>query len=131
ARNAVPAAAPAQFVTTAAQAHTLVDAIKLGVRQAIEAERYPLVDRLAAHLNRSRQLLHSRFRESMEQSIKSYIVEQVMQEALRLLREAKLPPAAVAYRLGYSEQTSFNHQFKKYYGMSPSEAREAAEEPIP
>ncbi|MFC7526871.1 helix-turn-helix domain-containing protein [Parapedobacter sp. GCM10030251] len=54
-----------------------------------------------------------------------------MQEALRLLREAKLPPAAVAYRLGYSEQTSFNHQFKKYYGMSPSEAREAAEEAIP
>ena len=129
ARNAVPAAAPTQLVTTAEQRHTLVDAIKLGVRQAIEAQRYPLVDQLAANLNRSRQLLHSRFRESTAQSIKSYIVEQVMQEALRLLREARLPPAAVAYRLGYSEQTSFNHQFKKYYGMSPGKAREAAEAP--
>lgn len=119
-RNAVPAATPAPLVTTAEHHQTLVDAIKLGVRQEIEAERYPLVDRLAANLNHSRQLLHSRFRESTAQSIKSYIVEQVMQEALRLLREAKLPPAAVAYRLGYSEQTSFNHQFKKYYGMSPS-----------
>lgn len=119
----VPAMAPIQLVTTVDQHHTLVDAIKLGVRQEIEAQRYPLVDRLAANLNRSRQLLHSRFRKSTAQSIKSYIVEQVMQEALRLLREAKLPSAAVAYRLGYSEQTSFNHQFKKYYGMSPSEAR--------
>lgn len=120
ARSAMPAAATVHSAIRETQHHTLVDAIKLGVQQEIEAQRYPLVDRLAADLNRSRQLLHSHFRESTAQSIKSYIVEQVMQEALRLLREAKLSPAAVAYRLGYSEQTSFNHQFKKYYGMSPS-----------
>lgn len=120
ARGTVPAAATVHSATRETQHRTLVDAIKLGVQQEIEAQRYPLVDKLAADLNRSRQLLHSRFRESTAQSIKSYIVEQVMQEALRLLREAQLPPAAIAYRLGYSEQTSFNHQFKKYYGMSPS-----------
>jgi len=129
ARSTVSAAASVRLVTPAGQQRTLVDAIKQGIQQEIEAQRYPSVDKLAADLNRSRQLLHRHFRESTAQSIKAYITEQVMQEASRLLREARLPPAAVAFRLGYSEQTSFNHQFKSYYGMTPGEAREAEEIP--
>ena len=106
-----------------------MEAIEQGIRQEIEAQRYPSVEKLAADLGKSRQSLHRGFRQSTGQSIKTYITGAVMKAALRLLREQRLPPAAVAYQLGYMEQTSFNHQFKDCYGLSPTEARDAAEAP--
>ncbi|MBK1442583.1 helix-turn-helix transcriptional regulator [Parapedobacter sp. ISTM3] len=109
----------------------LTDAIKLGIQQEIDAQRYPSVAKLAADLHRSRQTLHHHFAKHAGQSIKTYITDAVMAVALQLLRETPLPIAAIAFRLGYREQASFNHQFKAYYGATPAEAREAPDAPKP
>ncbi|WP_257670780.1 helix-turn-helix transcriptional regulator, partial [Parapedobacter tibetensis] len=128
-RYALPTATHERRNAPEQHPNTLIEAIEQGVRQQLKAQRYPSVDKLATDLGKSRQLLHRRFHKSKGQSIKAYITDAVMEAALRLLRDERLPPAAVAYRLGYTEQTSFNHQFKGYYGMSPSEARETKEAP--
>ncbi|GHE52079.1 AraC family transcriptional regulator [Camelimonas fluminis] len=39
--------------------------------------------------------------------------------ARRLLRETSLPVAEIAWRLGYTETSAFNHSFRRTCGMSP------------
>jgi AraC-like DNA-binding protein len=46
--------------------------------------------------------------------------------ALRYLTEPKLAVAEVAYLLGYSEPSPFHRAFKRWTGMTPSEARRRA-----
>lgn len=58
-------------------------------------------------------------------TLQAYIGKVRMREAWRRLTEEKQEPASVAFGLGYREQASFNHQFKKHFGIPPGEARGA------
>ncbi len=46
--------------------------------------------------------------------------------ALRYLADPKIAVAEVAYLLGYSEPSPFNRAFKRWTGVTPSEARRRA-----
>ncbi|WP_257670945.1 helix-turn-helix domain-containing protein, partial [Parapedobacter tibetensis] len=111
--------------------NSLIAAIKQGIRQQIESQQFPSMAKLATDLGKSRQALYRHFSKQERQSVKAYMTQTVMEEALWRLREQRLPSAAVAYGLGYAEQSSFNHQFKNYYGITPTEAQEAVEVPKP
>ena len=43
--------------------------------------------------------------------------------AAELLADGNLPLSAIAYHLGYKEQSTFNHAFKRWYGSTPGEWR--------
>ena len=49
----------------------------------------------------------------------AYHVEQKMKQAKRLLQDTKMDIAAIAYQLGYAQSSSFGHEFRKLYGVSP------------
>lgn len=54
-----------------------------------------------------------------------YYVEQKMKRAQQLLLETNDPVAMIAYELGYSQPSSFGHEFKKAMGMTPAELRKS------
>lgn len=107
----------------------LTEAIKLGVRQQLAAGRYPSVEQLAEDIGYSRQTLHTHFKKQEGNTIMDFIIDAVMAKAIVLLRTDLVAPSAAAYRLGYRDQSAFNHQFKEYYGCSPLEAQLAEEAP--
>lgn len=49
----------------------------------------------------------------------AYHVEQKMKQAKRLLLDTEMDIAAIAYQLGYAQSSSFGHEFRKLFGVSP------------
>lgn len=98
----------------------LTEAVKQGIAQDIEAERYPNVDLLAETIGCSRKTLLRHFRKAEGCSIQEYLIARLMARAMYLLQHEGLSPSATAFRLGYTEPASFNHQFKQYHGITPS-----------
>jgi len=47
--------------------------------------------------------------------------------ALELLTNTAVPIAEIAWRLGYSETTSFNHAFRRWMGVSPAAIRKSGD----
>ena len=43
-----------------------------------------------------------------------------------LIRDPQLPLAEVAFLLGYSDQSTFNTAYKRWFGASPGQARRKA-----
>lgn len=52
-----------------------------------------------------------------------YVIERRMEEAKNLLRETDQSIAQVAFAVGYSSQSSFTTQFRKYVGLTPGQFR--------
>ena len=63
------------------------------------------------------RFFHSIFNMSFNDYLKTYRLE----EAARLLEEGEKKLLDVAFECGFQSVRSFNHSFKEYYGMSPSE----------
>ena len=62
-------------------------------------------------------------------SFSHYVRERRLARALRLLTSAghaHLLISAIAYEVGFSDVSNFNHAFRRHYGASPSEARATA-----
>jgi AraC-like DNA-binding protein len=77
---------------------------------------------LAAELNMSPRTLQNRL-EASGMSFRS-VVDRVRQsEAESYLRESRLPLIDIALALGFANQTSFQHAFKRWTGKSPGEFR--------
>ncbi len=104
---------------------------KNGFARRVEAELEPLlatgsirIERIARALGCSRQTLYRRLK------AEGLTFEQVLDElrrrrALTLVRDASLPVKEIAWRLGFSDPAAFSRAFKRWTGMSPSEARSA------
>ena len=52
-----------------------------------------------------------------------YLTEWRLQLAAGLLRDQKLPVAAVAYRVGYDSEEAFTRAFKRVVGRPPGQWR--------
>jgi AraC-like DNA-binding protein len=77
---------------------------------------------LASELNMSPRTLQNRL-EASGMSFRS-VVDRVRQsEAESYLRESRLPLIDIALALGFANQTSFQHAFKRWTGKSPGEFR--------
>ena len=71
----------------------------------------------------SRSHLCHRFREHFGTTISSYVVRRRMSIAQRLLFDVHLRPGEIAKEVGYPDIYQFSKQFKKSFGVSPTEYR--------
>lgn len=97
----------------------------LGVRRRLDADfrHIPPLDELAQVAAMSRSHLCHRFRECFGSSISEYVIRKRMAAAQRMLYEVDLRPGEIAEAVGYPDIFQFSKQFKKSFGLSPSEYR--------
>jgi two-component system response regulator YesN len=57
-------------------------------------------------------------------NVSDYVYEVRMERAAHLLLESQVKIYEIAARLGYQRAHSFNHVFKKHYGLTPQEYRD-------
>lgn len=74
-----------------------------------------------AGLGQSR--FHALFRATTGQSPKQAQLTRLFDEAAERLVKTALPVSEIAYGLGYQNASSFNRQFKRRFGLTPSEFR--------
>jgi AraC-like DNA-binding protein len=84
------------------------------------------VDTLASEVGLSRAAFARRFSTVLGMPPLAYLTGWRMTMARRLLRETRLPLAAVAERTGYSSEFAFAKAFKRESGMAPGSYRLAA-----
>lgn len=84
------------------------------------------VEELAQTTSYSYSRLSRLFKQHMGVTIVDYLNEKKMIYAKRLLRSTDLSTLQIAERIGYNSLSSFNHLFKKAYGVTPSEYRKKA-----
>lgn len=73
---------------------------------------------VATRLNMSARTLQRRLSEAGV-NFRQLQGQERMSGARRLLRDTDLPVAEIAWRLGYTETSAFNHSFRRAFGMSP------------
>ena len=99
------------------------------VSQTIISEQLylqPLLDReaVAQHFGISSRLIGTAFTQgSPYKSLPDFIRECRLKHACRLLRDSTMTIADIAAASGFSRITTFNHDFKAKYELSPSEFR--------
>ena len=62
--------------------------------------------------------------------VHSWLVEQRMKQAHKLICTSKLPIHQIAQAVGYAGISQFNATFKRFYGMTPSRLRKMSETAI-
>ncbi|HET8881947.1 MAG TPA: helix-turn-helix domain-containing protein [Solimonas sp.] len=83
----------------------------------------PSIAELAAQLRLSpRQLRFALGKEGV--SYRELVRRARIEQAETLLRDARLPVAHVAERLGYADVAAFTHSFRRWTGKAPSQLRE-------
>lgn len=80
--------------------------------------------RVAAMLHMSYENFRRRFRRVAGISPNSYRIRRRLEQADALLLHTSLSIKEIAGRLGYSDQSCFTRQYKKYIGRSPSASRQ-------
>ena len=97
----------------------------LRVRRHLDANflQIPALDELAELAAISRSHLCHRFRRFYGSSISEYVVRKRMAAAQRLLYEVDLRMGEIAEAVGYRDIFQFSKQFKKSFGISPTEYR--------
>jgi len=82
------------------------------------------VDELALHVNLGKSRLEHLFRREAKMSIRDFIRERRLAEAVTMLAATEEPVSVISYRAGFPDVSNFNHAFKRKFGMSPRQYRE-------
>ena len=85
----------------------------------------PSIHDLAVMVGLSSSRLAHLFRDEVGMSIRSYVVEQRLQQAARFIAATDERISQIAYSVGFNDVSNFNHAFKKRFGMSPGAYRAA------
>lgn len=80
---------------------------------------------LAEMANFSPFHFHRIIRSYLREPLWSYVIRQRLDTAARLLRYGEEPISELIYKVGYDSPSSFSRAFKKKFGISPQEYREA------
>lgn len=83
------------------------------------------IRRMADALHVNYYYMSHLFKEKMGISMKTYIIQCRIWEAAMLLRETDLPIQEIGRRVGYSNQSHFNVQFRSINGATPLAYRKA------
>lgn len=91
---------------------------------AREARSAPVAEMArAAGLGQSQ--FHALFRATTGQSPKQAQLDRLFEDAADRLANTPMPISEIAYGLGYQNASSFNRQFRRRFGLTPSEFRAA------
>jgi AraC-like DNA-binding protein len=104
------------------------DDIVARVRKAIEAELRggdPKLETVARQLAMSPRTIQRRLRDQ-RLSFNDILDEMRFRAAKSYLAQREVAGTEVAYLLGFAEQSSFNHAFKRWSGQTPTEYRRQA-----
>ncbi len=82
------------------------------------------IKKIAKQAGLSYSSFRSRFREETGISPGRYLVSKKMEHACQLLLQSGQSIGEIAYAVGYRDPLSFSKQFKKHFGISPSEFRQ-------
>ena len=95
------------------------------VRRQLDADfrRIPPLDELSELAAMSRSHLCHRFKECYGSSISEYVIRKRMAAAQRMLYDPDLRPGEIAEAVGYPDIYQFSKQFKKSFGVSPTQYR--------
>lgn len=83
------------------------------------------LQKLAEMANFSPFHFHRIIRSYLREPLWSYVIRQRLDTAARLLRYGDEPVSELIYKVGYDSPSSFSRAFKKKFGISPQEYREA------
>lgn len=86
------------------------------------------VEMLTQEVGMSRTHLHRRIKGMTGLTPSDFIRNIRLIQAAELLKKKDITVTQVAYTVGFSSQTHFSSSFKKMYGISPTEYKEANEE---
>ncbi len=102
-----------------------IPAALVRVRRHLDSDfrQIPPLDELARTAAMSRSHLCHQFREHFGSSISEYVIRKRMSAAQRLLYEVELRPGDIAEAVGYPDIYQFSKQFKKTFGVSPTQYR--------
>ena len=81
------------------------------------------VERLAAAVALSRTAFSEKFSKMVGMPPKSYLLNWRMQRAKMHLQEQNIPMVAVAENAGYASEASFSKAFKRFFSLTPGQAR--------
>jgi len=91
-----------------------------------ECWRTPVrIDQLARQVGLGVSRLEHLFKEEACISIREMIHERRLAEAAQLLVSTEERVSVISFHVGFQHVSNFNHAFKKRYGVSPREYREA------
>lgn len=107
------------------------DAIQIKIKEAMDVERIFLnseltIDDLASAINEGSRSVSQVINERFEQSFFDLVNTYRVQESERIFKDNKDPNKTileVIYEAGFNSKSSFNTQFKKRTGMTPTEYR--------
>lgn len=97
----------------------------LKVRELIETDPVNLrsIDELARLAGMNRTKLRSLFKRLCGTTMVNFRTDMMMRTADAMLRESDLPVAEISFQLGYSEPSSFNTAYRRFFGHPPGRAR--------
>lgn len=84
------------------------------------------VERLSRDVGMSQPVLYKKIRALTNLSVNELIKVRRFRKAAELLLEGQLKINEIAYTVGFDDRKYFSKEFKKYYGVTPSEFTEAS-----
>lgn len=98
-------------------------ATQLAARLDAELRDPPRLDAYARKAGVSVSQLARSFKSAHGETISGYALSVRMRQAMKLLRDTQRPIGLVAFDVGYEHPGNFSTAFRRYFGMSPREAR--------
>ena len=85
--------------------------------------RQPTLAMLSAHFGYTRQYIIRVFKKQFQQTPAAYINDAKLARSIRFLTEADLRIDEIARRCGFEDANYFSRQFRRKFGLTPSEYR--------
>lgn len=84
------------------------------------------LDILAKYFNISKYYYHHIFSKNNKETIKEFITRVKMERsAIFMVVNKSSPITEIALKYGYSDSSSYNKAFKKFFGVNPTQYRKA------
>lgn len=104
--------------------YTIVEKAKEIIETSLENHEFSLDD-VAGRLFISPNYLRNLFKQQVGETFVEYLTRHRMEKAIELLDDPSLKIHQIAEQVGYIDQHYFSICFKKFFGLTPTEYREA------
>lgn len=100
----------------------ILNRARMGIMEQLPSGRVT-EENMALALNMSKRTLHRKLREN-DETFRSLLVQVRMDLAKRYIRNLDYSITEIAFLLGFTDTSAFSRAFRKWFGRSPTQARE-------